>query len=66
MDRTLPIEFSEEEYSEIHREASHRGMSDEEYVKSTLKTKLKLHQRSDEEIGAYLREKHHELYKRLS
>jgi hypothetical protein len=66
VDRTLPIEFSEEEYSEIHSEASNRGMSDEEYIKFTLKSKLKLHERSDEEIGAYLREKHRDLYKRLS
>ncbi len=42
------------------------GVSDEDYIKATIKSKLPLHLQTDDEIGAKIREENRELYKRLS
>jgi uncharacterized protein (DUF1778 family) len=65
MDR-ISIEFSNEELREIHRAAESVGTTDEDFIKTSVKSKLPLHLQSDDEIGARIREENQELYKRLS
>jgi hypothetical protein len=65
MDR-ITIEFSNEEIREIHVAAERAGISDVDYIKATVKSKLPLHLQTDDEIGAQIRAENRELYKRLS
>ncbi len=65
MDR-VTIEFSNEEIREIHVAAERAGISDVDYIKATVKSKLPIHLQTDDEIGAKIREENRELYKRLS
>ena len=64
--QTLSIELTEQEFSELHTTAVKNGMSDQDFVKSSIWEALPLHERSDDEIGAHLHTKYRELYRRLS
>jgi hypothetical protein len=65
MDR-ITIDFSNEEIREIHSAAERAGISDSDYIKATVKSKLPVHLQTDDEIGAQIRAENRELYKRLS
>jgi hypothetical protein len=65
MDR-ISIEFLNEEFREIHRAAENAGTTDEDFIKTIVKSKLPLHLQSDDEIGETIRAENRELYKRLS
>ena len=61
----LTIDVTEQEYSEIHSEASKHGLTDQDFIVSSIRETLPLYQRSDDEIGEHLRAKYRELYRRL-
>jgi len=65
MDRVM-LELSDEEIREIHGAAERAGVSDTDFIKATVKSKLRLDIQSDDEIGAHIRSENRELYKRLS
>ena len=65
MDR-VTIEFSEDEFRRVHEAAVEVGLSDTEFIKSSAQSRLPLHLRSDDEIGAQIRCENKELYERLS
>jgi hypothetical protein len=65
MDR-ITIDFSNEEIREIHSVAKLAGVSDVDYIRATVKSKLPLHLQTDDEIGTQIRAENRELYKRLS
>lgn len=62
----VTIDLTEREYSEIHSEASKHGLTDQDFIKSSIQERLPLYKRSDDEIGEHLRMKYRELYRRLS
>ena len=63
---TLTIDFTEKEYFEIHSEASKHGLTDQDFIKASVRETLPLFERPDDEIGTHLRAKYRELYRRLS
>jgi hypothetical protein len=65
MDR-ITIDITEREHSQIQEEAMKNGMTEEEFVKASVRSKLPVHELSDDEIGAIIREENKELYRRLS
>lgn len=62
----ITVDFTEDEYSEVHAEASKLGLSDQDFIKSSIRETLPLYKRSDDEIGEHIRTTYKELYRRLS